>query len=65
MNRLKLYREKHGMSQEELSEKSGISRVTISKLESGRMSVSKTTTLVQIADALGETVTEIFFAKEV
>lgn len=65
MNRLKQFRKEHGLSQEELAEKSGVSRVTISKLESGELSVSKTTTLIQIADALGESVTAIFFADDV
>ena len=65
MNRLKQFRKEHGLSQEELAEKSGVSRVTISKLESGELSVSKTTTLIQIADALGESVTAIFFADNV
>lgn len=49
------------MSQEELSQKSGISRATISGLESGRITVTTTGTLVKIANAMGRNVSEIFF----
>lgn len=61
MNRLKFYREKRNLSQEDLAKKSGVSRVTISKLENAKIPVSKTNTLTKIADALGETVPTIFF----
>lgn len=65
MNRLKFYREKRSLSQEDLAEKSGVSRVTISNLENDKTPVSKTDTLTKIADALGETVPTIFFAPDV
>lgn len=65
MNRLKFYREKRKLSQEDLAEKSGVSRVTISNLENDKILVSKTDTLTKIADALGETVPTIFFAPDV
>lgn len=65
MNRLKFYREKRKLSQEDLAEKSGVSRVTISNLENDKIPVSKTDTLTKIADALGETVPTIFFAPDV
>lgn len=49
------------MSQKELSQKSGISRATISGLESGRITVTTTGTLLKIANAMGKNVSEIFF----
>lgn len=61
INRLKEAREEISMTQEELAEKSGISRVTISGIESGRMAVAKSDTLAKIADAIGKKVTDIFF----
>ena len=61
MNRLREIRESLKMSQEELSEKSGVSRTTISNLENDKVTVSKTDTLTKIADALNETVTAVFF----
>lgn len=60
-NRLKYFREQKELSQTELSEKSGVSRVTINQLENGKLQVSKTDTLTKIADALGKTVSEVFF----
>lgn len=60
-NRLKQFREEKGWSQGELSEKSGVSRITINGIESGRVQVAKTDTLTKIADALGKTVTDVFF----
>lgn len=60
-NRLKEVREGKGMSQEELSEKSGISRTTISELETEKKEVTTNITLERIAEALGEKVSNIFF----
>ncbi len=60
-NRLKEMREREKLTQEELSNRSGVSRVTISGLESGRTAVVKTDTLTKIADALHEPVSKIFF----
>ncbi|MBD9219791.1 MAG: XRE family transcriptional regulator [Clostridiales bacterium] len=54
-------RKEKGISQEELSILSGVSRATISGLESGRITVTTTDTLQKISKALGETVSEIFF----
>lgn len=58
---LKAIREKHGLSQEELSQKSGVSRVAISNIETGRVENIKTQTISKLADALGEKVTDLFF----
>lgn len=62
-NRLRVFREKNELSQTELSEKSGVSRVTINQLENGKLQVCKTDTLTKIADALGKTVSEVFFCE--
>ena len=60
-NRLREAREEKGISQEELSEKSGISRTTISELETEKKEVTTNNTLEKIATALGEKVSNIFF----
>lgn len=59
--RLKEIREKHGMTQEELASKSGVSRVSISLIETGKSDSVKTQTISKLADALGEKVTALFF----
>ena len=58
--RIKQIRNEKGMSQEELSVKSGISRTIISGLESGTRTNTSADTLLKIADALGVGVEEIF-----
>lgn len=60
-NRVKEIREELGMSQEELSEKSGVSRTTISGLENEIIDVITNITLEKIATALGKKVPEVFF----
>ena len=60
-NRLREAREEKGISQEELSEKSGISRTTISELETEKKEDTTNITLEKIATALGEKVSNIFF----
>ncbi len=60
-NKLKKIREEVGMSQEELSKKSTVSRTTISELENGKTDVITNVTLEKIANALNRKVTEIFF----
>ena len=59
--KIKEMREKKEMSQEKLSELSGVSSSIISGLESGRVTVTTTTTLLKIAKTLGVTVDEIFY----
>lgn len=59
-NKIAEARKKKSISQEELAKKSGISRATISGLESGRITITTTDTLKKIADALGEKVGDIF-----
>lgn len=58
---IKKTREAKNMTQEELAEKSGVSRGTISALENGTMRTTTTKTLVKIAQALETTVDKIFF----
>lgn len=48
------------MSQEELSARSGVSRSTISKLETDEESIATTDTLRKIANALGVSVGKLF-----
>jgi len=63
--KIKEFREELGISQEELSEKSGVSRAIISGLERGTIKVTTTKTLVKIAEALGKKVSDIFFEASV
>lgn len=63
--KIKEFREDLNMSQEELSEKSGVCRTTISSLENGTEKNTSTKTLLKIARALGTTVDRIFFADDV
>lgn len=63
--KIKEVREKVGMTQEELSKASGVSRVTIVGLEDGTERTTTTKTLVKIAKALGVTVDQIFFSTTV
>lgn len=56
-------REKLGMTQEELSNKSGVSRQTIWMLETGKSKDVLAGTLAAIADALGTTVDDFFCNK--
>lgn len=61
VNRLREFREKLNWSQTKLAEVSGVSRVTINQIESGKVQTAKTDTLTKLADALNEKVTTIFF----
>lgn len=60
-NVLKETREKQGLSQEELSRKSTVSRTIISELENGKTDVITNITLEKISNALNKKVTDIFF----
>lgn len=63
--KVKEIREKKGMTQEELEEKSGISRQTISAIENNDRYQAKVGTLMALAEALETTVDNLFFAKAV
>lgn len=60
-NILKKIREEAGMSQEELSKISGVSRTTISELENDKTEVITNTTLEKLSIALNKKVSDIFF----
>lgn len=59
-NRLKELRTSRGLSQEELSEKSGISRTTLSKIENNEEIAVNTKTIAKLADAFGVKPSDIF-----
>ena len=59
--KIKDVREARNMTQEDLAEKSGVSRGTISALESGTVRTTTTKTLVNLARALDVSVDQIFF----
>ena len=61
--RIKEIREAAGITQEELSVKSGVSRATIWALERGENKVTTTKTLLNIADALGVPMDDLFLAQ--
>lgn len=60
--KLEEVRKRIGLTQTQLSEKSGVSRTIISGLESGRIIVTTTGTLKKLANALGVKVGDIFLA---
>lgn len=61
-NKIREIREERLMTQEDLAEKSGISRTTISDLENQKVMNITTATMKKIAiDGLNSTIPEIFF----
>ena len=61
--KVKEVRKEKGFTQEELSEKSGVSRATISLLENDPEAVTLSDTLIKLADALKVRVQDIFLAE--
>jgi len=59
-NRLKELREERGMSQEKLSDLSGISRTTLSKIENNEEVNVNTRTIAKLADVFDVKPSEIF-----
>lgn len=59
-NRLKEFREECGISQEKLSEMSGLSRTTLSKIENNEEVSVNTRTIVKLAEVLHVNPSEIF-----
>lgn len=59
--KIKEARIKAGLTQKELSEKSGVSRSLINSIETGKRTITSTRTLARIADALNVSVGDIFF----
>ena len=62
-NKLKYYREKVGLTQQELAQKATVSRNTISSLETQNNFNVTYEVMNKIAGALGYTVSTIFFSK--
>lgn len=58
-------REAKKMTQEELANKSGVSRGTISALENGSMRNTTSKTLLKLSKALDTSVEHIFFTESV
>ena len=58
--KIREYRIKKQMTQQELADKAGVSRATISGLESGSITVTTTETIRKISAALGKKVGDIF-----
>ena len=61
--RIREIRESKGVSQLELSEKSGVTRATLWRLESGENCEATTVTLTKIANALDVSVADLFLAE--
>lgn len=57
--RIKIERVKHEISQEELAERSGLHRTTLSKIERG-LEIAGVDTLVRIANALNISMNDLF-----
>ncbi|WP_346877577.1 helix-turn-helix transcriptional regulator [Clostridium sp. UBA5712] len=55
---------KAGLTQKQLSKITGISHVTIGKLEKGNYDGISKGNMIKIAEALNSTVTELFFSNE-
>lgn len=58
--RIRELRESAGITQTELAQKSGISRTTLNRMESGQIKVTTTRTLSKLASALGVCVEDLF-----
>lgn len=64
-NKIREMRLEKGMSQDKLADLSGVDRVSISLIETGKTVNPSIKTLGKIALALGTTVDDIFFADSV
>lgn len=62
-NKVKEYREKENLTQEELARKSDVSRNTISSIETGSNTNVTYEVMEKIAKALNKNVSTIFFSK--
>lgn len=57
---VKEMRDRANMTQEELAKRSGVSRQLISMLENGRLTVTKTDTLIRLARELDCKIQDLF-----
>ena len=66
MVKFKLLRIKKGLTQDALSKKSQVCRLTVSNIETGKQDIEnlKVRTLKKLAKALDTTVQELFFSDE-
>lgn len=64
-NRLAEFRAKHGLTQDELSIRANVSRPYISEIETGAQKNISNTIMSKIANALDESVFDIFFNPDV
>lgn len=64
-HKLKNFRLQRNMTQEDLAERSGVSRQTISSIENEGVGAATTKTLAKLAEALETTVGELFFKDSV
>lgn len=64
LNRIKIFRQQNAMTVKKLSEISGVAAGYISDLENDNKSNPSRETMQKIAEALGKTVTEVFFPEE-
>lgn len=64
-NKLKELRLKEGLSQEELAKKSGVSRPTISMIETNSLDNIESKTMLKLATALNCDIGDIFFKENV
>jgi len=64
-NKLKEYRDKLNMTQEQLAEKSGVSRQTISQIENGYLTNIESKTMFSLSTALNCDIGDIFFKENV
>ena len=62
-NRLREVRKKQRYSQQLLAKESGVSRATITGIETGRIQNTTSDTLVKLARTLETTVKDIFFTE--
>lgn len=59
-NNIEKIRKAQNMTQEELAQKSSVSRVTIGNFENGKIKVTTNQTMEKIAKALGKKINEVF-----
>ena len=64
-NKIKEFRQAQGLSQDELSIKSGVSRPTISMIETNTLDNIESKTMLKLAKALNCDIGDIFFKENV